>query len=314
MEQEPPFSLRSGQWQMRDCMWLLLASCDRDQPYQQRWKQSALDLQRLGFVTIELSGEKAREQLSEHGELPDDEFHVLVLISPDTYFPMSENDEEVSTLPRAVRRSNLHSLNIKLEGLETEKSEDMPDWVAPQNYPALDEELDDADDDEEPEVRTREPTEAELRSLQLAQNNLGHPINADFCRLLRRGGARAEVVRWTMRHFQCPACQQQQRPRPRLPAAAPQTFTLNALVGADLFDMVHPHTGIAEHWLHVVDWGTGFQQSERVQIKDAAHVFMVYARIWVRFFGHPSTLVVDAGREFMGQFSLACGHYGTLVH
>eukprot|EP00971_Amphidinium_carterae_P265785 5272391-Amphidinium_carterae.1 len=78
--------------------------------------------------------------------------------------------------------------------------------------------------------------------------------------------------------------------------------------------MVHPHTGVAEHWLHVVDWGTGFQQSERVQSKEAAHVFMVYTRIWVRFFGHPSTLVVDAGREFLGQFSLACGHYGTLVH
>eukprot|EP00971_Amphidinium_carterae_P348238 6490397-Amphidinium_carterae.2 len=63
MEQEPPFSLRSGRWQMRDCLWLLLASCDTDQPYQQRWKQSALDLQRLGFVTIELSSEQAREQL-----------------------------------------------------------------------------------------------------------------------------------------------------------------------------------------------------------------------------------------------------------
>eukprot|EP00971_Amphidinium_carterae_P339246 6476910-Amphidinium_carterae.3 len=61
--------------------------------------------------------------------------------------------------------------------------------------------------------------------------------------------------------------------------------------------MVHPISGQTEHWLHVIDWGTGFQQSERVRTKEASHVFMIYTRIWVRFFGHPSTLVVDAGRN-----------------
>eukprot|EP00971_Amphidinium_carterae_P215863 4284829-Amphidinium_carterae.1 len=194
MELEPPFSLRSGKWLERDCLWLLLAACDNGQPYQRRWKHSALDLQRLGFVTVDLPDHRAREEMSEIEELPEGSFHVLLLISPDTYFPMSENDEEVSALPRAVRRSNLNSLSTQLTGIEFEKQVALPLWNAPENYPALDEELDVADDpDEEPGNENWEPTEAELRSLQLAHNNLGHPINADFCRLLRRGGARPEV-------------------------------------------------------------------------------------------------------------------------
>eukprot|EP00971_Amphidinium_carterae_P286186 5682512-Amphidinium_carterae.2 len=73
-----------------------------------------------------------------------------------------------------------------------------------------------------------------------------------------------------------------QKAPPKLPAASPQTFTLNAVVGADLFNMVHPISGQTEHWLHVIDWGTGFQQSERVRTmrtKEASHVFMIYGEI-----------------------------------
>eukprot|EP00971_Amphidinium_carterae_P296467 5889272-Amphidinium_carterae.1 len=69
--------------------------------------------------------------------------------------------------------------------------------------------------------------------------------------------------------------------------------------------MVNPISQERELWFHIVDWGTGFQLSERVQSKDPSHVFSTYARLWVKFFGHPSTLVVDGGLEFAGDFALA---------
>ena len=78
--------------------------------------------------------------------------------------------------------------------------------------------------------------------------------------------------------------------------------------------MVHPSTHQGEPWLRVIDWGTGFQQSERLQSKEAAHVYATYSKIWVRFFGHPATLVVDGGGEFSSTFALAAGQHGTLIH
>eukprot|EP00971_Amphidinium_carterae_P334669 6470091-Amphidinium_carterae.1 len=86
------------------------------------------------------------------------------------------------------------------------------------------------------------------------------------------------------------------------------------VVGLDLFYMLNPVTHENEPWLHVVDWGTSFQTAERVRSKEASHVFTTYSHAWVRLFGHPATIVVDAGTEFQGVFALACGQYGTLVH
>eukprot|EP00971_Amphidinium_carterae_P349853 6491261-Amphidinium_carterae.2 len=79
-------------------------------------------------------------------------------------------------------------------------------------------------------------------------------------------------------------------------------------------EMVNPITQERELWFHIVDWGTGFQLSEHVQSKEPTHVFSTYARLWVKFFGHPSTLVVDGGLEFAADFAHAAGQYGTLLH
>ena len=121
-------------------------------------------------------------------------------------------------------------------------------------------------------------------------------------------------MRWVLQHYECPACKHAQRPPARLPAEAPKTFGLNIFVGADIFEMVHPFSQQGELWLHVIDWGTGFQQSERLLSKQSAHVYATYSRIWVRFFGHPATLVVDGGGEFSSIFALAAGQHGTLIH
>eukprot|EP00971_Amphidinium_carterae_P065885 1305718-Amphidinium_carterae.1 len=45
-----------------------------------------------------------------------------------------------------------------------------------------------------------------------------------------------------------------------------------------------------------------------------APAMIVYARLWVKFFGHPSTLVVEGGLEFAADFAHAAGQYGPLLH
>ena len=75
--------------------------------------------------------------------------------------------------------------------------------------PALEEAEEQADAEEEqevqPEISVKEepwmPSQAEKDAVQLAHNNMGHPKLRDFARLLRRGGCRDEIVRWTLQHF-----------------------------------------------------------------------------------------------------------------
>ena len=51
-----------------------------------------------------------------------------------------------------------------------------------------------SDEEEAPMDVAWEPSAAQLRDLKIAHDNAGHPSNADFARLLRRGNARPEVA------------------------------------------------------------------------------------------------------------------------
>ena len=67
------------------------------------------------------------------------------------------------------------------------------------------------DEDQEPPATVEfTPTEQQLRDLKIAHDHAGHPSNADFARLLRRGNARPEVAAWVRKHFSCEACQANQ--------------------------------------------------------------------------------------------------------
>ena len=63
------------------------------------------------------------------------------------------------------------------------------------------------------------PTEEQLRDLKIAHDNSGHPLNADFARLLRRGNARPEVAAWVRKHFSCEQCDAHKQPKARRPYA-----------------------------------------------------------------------------------------------
>eukprot|EP00971_Amphidinium_carterae_P225718 4476601-Amphidinium_carterae.1 len=317
-EELPPNMLRSGEVDGRACLWLATA---RD--VSASMQRSLKALQDSGLVLWKVAGYEAYEHLPEFREvalqvdMDMQQFPVYILSSHDLVFPFSVELEEIHALSKKVKNEILKHAGEWIGVSEGGEDLHVPntEWIFP--------ELEDDGGDNEAAEDIGEtapgeldwtPSEAERQAIQLAHNNLGHPRQQDFARLLRRGGVRPEVVRWASRHFSCPACKHNQRPVARLPAGAPKTFSPNMVIGLDLFYMLHPVTHENEPWLHVVDWGTSFQTAERVQSKEAAHVFTTYSHAWVRLFGHAATIVVDAGTEFQGAFALACGQYGTLVH
>lgn len=132
-----------------------------------------------------------------------------------------------------------------------------------------DADLGDPDDEEAPPVAGWWPSDQELRDLKISHDNAGHPTNADFARLLRRGSAKPEIANWVRNHFHCPDWESNKRPAARRPAAVPKTNRFNHVVGIDLVKARNNTTNEKEWWANVVCWGTGYQQVWRLGNDDS---------------------------------------------
>ena len=133
--------------------------------------------------------------------------------------------------------------------------------------------------------------EQQKKDLQIAHENCGHPTAKDFARLLRRGNARPEIASWVAKHFKCPACESNQRPKARRPTAVPKTYRFNHVVGIDLVSK--DFEGVEYYWLNVVCWGTGYQMVYLVQgdgTKTPKNVWETLVDSWIRIFGMPEML------------------------
>ena len=76
---------------------------------------------------------------------------------------------------------------------ENEDDDDaMSEGIDPNEDPASDE------DEISTDAERFEPSSAQFRDLKLAHDNAGHPTNADFARLLRRGNCRPEIAAWVL--------------------------------------------------------------------------------------------------------------------
>ena len=121
-----------------------------------------------------------------------------------------------------------------------------------------------SDEEPEPAAVDFKPTAEQLRDLKIAHDNAGHPSNADFARVLRRGNARPEVAARVRNNSSCEACGAHQQPKARRPAAIPRTYRFNHVVGCDLVQIKNL-SGSLDYWLNCVCWGTGFQPGWRRQ-------------------------------------------------
>ena len=150
--------------------------------------------------------------------------------------------------------------------------------------------------------------------LQIAHENAGHPSAKDFARLLRRGNAKPLVAAWVAKHFRCPACESNRRPKARRPTAVPKTYRFNHVVGIDLVTKVYE--GREYHWLNVVCWGTGLQLVYLLQgdgSKTPENAWETFVDCWCRILDMPEMIVMDPGSEFKAKFAEMSNGYGGLV-
>ena len=144
--------------------------------------------------------------------------------------------------------------------------------------------------------------------MNIAHGNSGHPNNADFARMLRRGDAHPDIANWVRKNFSCEECEAHQRPKARRPRAVPTTYRFNHVVGLDLVAMRNIKNEKV-FWLNNICWGSSYQQVYRVVNDGCCHLH----RKWGRIFGMPEIIVVDPGTDFQGNFAIQCQHYGALI-
>ena len=221
-----------------------------------------------------------------------------------------ESQEFVVTVPSPVIKSIRKNLLPELDqGDKTELYPNLP--AVPEEMPLPEEGLEEdnpdiiPDSDEEPPAPEFRPTSQMLRDLKLAHDNSGHPTNADFARLLRRGNCRPDVAAWVRRNFKCDECEANKRPKARRPAAVPKTYRFNHVVGIDLVETKNT-SGEKVWWLNCVCWGTQLQLVGLLGSdgrKTAENVYNCFVDTWMRMFGVPDIVICDPGLEFQGYFS-----------
>ena len=169
------------------------------------------------------------------------------------------------------------------------------------------------DVEEEEEGLPQKITAADKRRVAKLHANLGHPSTPDFCRALRMAKAREEVVRYVKQEFSCDVCKAHQKPKPARPSAIPQHYESGKVVGVDIvfFPGVQPRESVPV--LNIIDWATCYQMLEPLEGKSAQHVWTKFQQSWARTFGIPEIIVVDQGREFLGEFGKQANESGALV-
>eukprot|EP00971_Amphidinium_carterae_P190729 3784927-Amphidinium_carterae.1 len=219
-----------------------------------------------------------------------------------------QEDGTLRTMPRKVRRNLLNALNTSWStngGGQLETS--MGVWPVEEHV------LDEQDDAEEPSEEEWTPSSQQLRDIQIAHDNCGHPAPQRFAQLLRLGGAPKQLVRYVLRTWRCPTCTARQRPQARPPAASMITTEPNHTVGIDLVELQNPVEGGTDYWLNVCCWATNYMQVKRIINKEPITVLTAFLDTWVRWLGWPKVIVNDQGSEFAGAFGEYISQHGCLA-
>ena len=158
------------------------------------------------------------------------------------------------------------------------------------------------------------PSAQQLKDLKLAHDNLGHPSNREFARMIKLGNGRPEIVRWVAKHFKCDECQAHKRPKAKRPSAVPRSYRFNHVVGVDLIEL-RDIEGNPQYWFNSICWGTGQQQVTPVigGRKTAGNAWKSFVDQWIRVYGLPDVVVCDPGGEFEGHFAEMCQGYGITL-
>eukprot|EP00971_Amphidinium_carterae_P332368 6466496-Amphidinium_carterae.1 len=210
------------------------------------------------------------------------------------------------TLPRKVRTkllSCLLALTTSFSAWPMEGAMEEPSDLAEIAAPEVEEE----------EVDDWTPTTQQLKDIQIAHDNSGHPPPQRFAQLLRLGGAPKQLVRYILREWRCPTCVARQRPQPRPPAANLITTEPNHTLGIDLVELANPTEGGTDYWLNICCWSTSYMQVKRLENKEASTTLAAFLDTWIRWMGWPKVVIVDQGSEFAGCFGEFVSQNGCVM-
>eukprot|EP00971_Amphidinium_carterae_P330189 6463068-Amphidinium_carterae.1 len=210
---------------------------------------------------------------------------------------------EMRTTPRGVRK------HLASQAKEQETVQMYPEWQ--ENIVE-----DDTADVEAEELasKTWEPSDRQLRDLQIAHNNMGHPTPPKMAQMLTNAGAHRTLVKYVRETWRCPTCRRRAKPDAPRPAALAKSFEVNQVVGVDLMEVESPLNPSEKLLLlNVVDWGSHYQQVVQIRSKHASAVWRGFSEAWLRILGPPTMVVCDQGTEFQQEFGSSVSSSGTLL-
>ena len=94
------------------------------------------------------------------------------------------------------------------------------------------------------------------RQISKIHENMGHPSNRTWVRVLRLGGAKRILA--AAKHS-CGACEAQKRPAGPIVSRSPTSFVFNDVVGLDLF-FLNTYEKHKLPAMNIVCWSTGLQR------------------------------------------------------
>lgn len=131
-----------------------------------------------------------------------------------------------------------------------------------------------------------------------------HPTNATLTRILRRRGAKPEVMR-AVGLLRCDACSDSIRRRAPRPARLPGKYQFNYAVQLGTFH-AHDAAGTPFFFLNVICEGTSFQVVSCLGpargIPTSAACARAFTSTWTSWAGYPQKVTVDLGKEWMKEF------------
>ena len=149
-----------------------------------------------------------------------------------------------------------------------------------------------------------------LRTLHV---NFGHPTSTTMQRILRRQGAKPEVVR-AAGLMACDACGELIRQKRPKPVRMPSAYVFNQHILADTFYAKNSQ-GKSLAFLNILCDATGFQVvsclGELTGTPSSGIVLRHFLTSWSSWAGLPHSLQVDRGKEYMAQFSDYLKQYGV---
>ena len=140
------------------------------------------------------------------------------------------------------------------------------------------------------------------QKLYLLHAATGHGPIRHMLQALRRHGASEDVMR-VANSFQCPVCQERQRPKPRPLSSFEPLPPKWSTIAADMGTWEHPQTGKVYQFLLVIDEGSRFRVGRILGEGKKYHVgasqfIETFGECWTQYFGLPHTLRVDPDGTF----------------